>query len=82
MSRSNGGRHAVSQNDDEQEGGWGWVIAVAAFLVNILTIGCHNVFGLLLVDLVEEFNESLFKTCKLGYRMAKFGSPTLHLGYA
>ena len=48
--------------DKNKVGRQGWIIAFAAFLTNVVLIGTHNCFGLLFIDLVQEFNEPLFKT--------------------
>lgn len=40
------------------DGGWGWVVAVAFFLVEMFTYGSIKSFGIFLQDLMEEFGES------------------------
>ncbi|KAM4525348.1 monocarboxylate transporter 7-like isoform 2-T2 [Odontesthes bonariensis] len=40
------------------DGGWGWVIAVAFFLVEVFTYGTIKSFGIFLQDLMEEFGET------------------------
>ncbi|KAJ3608287.1 hypothetical protein NHX12_025336 [Muraenolepis orangiensis] len=40
------------------DGGWGWLVAVAFFLVEMFTYGTIKSFGIFLQDLVEEFGES------------------------
>ncbi|XP_028331394.1 solute carrier family 16 member 6a [Gouania willdenowi] len=40
------------------DGGWGWVIAVAFFLVEAFTYGTIKIFGIFLQDLMEEFTET------------------------
>lgn len=47
-------------------GGWGWVITIASFFVNLILIGMHNSFGVLLLPLAESFNESLASTSLVG----------------
>uniref|UniRef100_A0A3Q4AGV2 Monocarboxylate transporter 7 n=1 Tax=Mola mola TaxID=94237 RepID=A0A3Q4AGV2_MOLML len=39
------------------DGGWGWVVAVAFFLVEVFTYGNIKSFGIFLQDLMEEFGE-------------------------
>lgn len=39
-------------------GGWGWVVAAAAFLVNGLSYGILRSLGLALPDLAEHFDRS------------------------
>ncbi|XP_029914416.1 solute carrier family 16 member 6b [Myripristis murdjan] len=40
------------------EGGWGWAVAVAFFLVEVYTYGTIKSLGVFLKDLMEEFGES------------------------
>ncbi|XP_011602518.2 monocarboxylate transporter 7 [Takifugu rubripes] len=40
------------------DGGWGWVVGVAFFLVEMFTYGSIKSFGIFLQDLMEEFRES------------------------
>ncbi|RVE59423.1 hypothetical protein OJAV_G00188320 [Oryzias javanicus] len=40
------------------DGGWGWAVAAAFFLVEIFTYGTIKIFGIFLLDLMEEFEES------------------------
>ncbi|XP_054877090.1 monocarboxylate transporter 7-like isoform X2 [Poeciliopsis prolifica] len=40
------------------DGGWGWVVAVAFFLVEMFTYGIIKSFGIFLQDMMEEFGET------------------------
>lgn len=40
------------------DGGWGWVVALAFFLVEVCTYGVIKSLGVFLQDLMEEFGES------------------------
>ncbi|XP_077406166.1 monocarboxylate transporter 7-like [Vanacampus margaritifer] len=40
------------------DGGWGWVVAVAFFVVEVFTYGTIKIFGIFLQELMEEFGES------------------------
>ncbi|KAM4716581.1 LOW QUALITY PROTEIN: solute carrier family 16 member 6b [Anableps anableps] len=40
------------------EGGWGWAVAVAFFMVEVNTYGVLKTLGVFLQDLMEEFKES------------------------
>ncbi|KAL6095252.1 slc16a6 [Pungitius sinensis] len=40
------------------DGGWGWVVAAAFFLVEALTYGTIKIFGIFLQDLMEQFGET------------------------
>lgn len=40
------------------EGGWGWAVAAAFFVVEICTYGILKGLGIFLQDLMEEFGES------------------------
>ncbi|KAM6897497.1 monocarboxylate transporter 7-like [Xenentodon cancila] len=49
------GPNAYSEAPD---GGWGWVVAVAFFVVEVFTYGTIKSFGIFLLDLMEEFKET------------------------
>ena len=38
-----------------KDGGWGWVIVIAAFTLNFLTDGVRYSFGIMLVEWHDEF---------------------------
>ncbi|XP_054611027.1 monocarboxylate transporter 7-like [Dunckerocampus dactyliophorus] len=40
------------------DGGWGWAVAVAFFVVEVFTYGTIKSFGIFLQDLMEEFGET------------------------
>ncbi len=40
------------------DGGWGWTVAVAFFLVEMFTYGVIKSFGIFLKDLMSDFGES------------------------
>lgn len=40
------------------DGGWGWIVAVAFFIVSVFTYGVIKSFGIFLNDLMCEFNET------------------------
>ncbi|XP_058274549.1 solute carrier family 16 member 6b isoform X1 [Hemibagrus wyckioides] len=40
------------------DGGWGWVVAVAFFLVEVFTYGTIKIFGIFLQDLTNDFGET------------------------
>ncbi|KAL4220689.1 hypothetical protein ACF0H5_021085 [Mactra antiquata] len=44
--------------DKRPDGGWGWVVAVAAFVDNVLVDGVKYSFGIMFVELVETFKSS------------------------
>ncbi|CAH8638233.1 unnamed protein product [Heterobilharzia americana] len=48
------------------DGGWGWVVVVAAFFVHMITDGVIVSFGVLIESLIEEFGESLSATSWIG----------------
>ncbi|XP_030629155.1 solute carrier family 16 member 6a [Chanos chanos] len=43
---------------DVPDGGWGWVVGVAFFLVEVFTYGVIKSFGIFLNDLMNEFEET------------------------
>ncbi|GAA6082021.1 solute carrier family 16 member 6b [Tachysurus ichikawai] len=40
------------------DGGWGWVVAVAFFFVEVFTYGIIKIFGIFLQDLTNDFGET------------------------
>ncbi|XP_029311787.1 monocarboxylate transporter 7-like [Cottoperca gobio] len=40
------------------DGGWGWVVAMVFFVVEVFTYGTIKIFGIFLQDLMEEFGET------------------------
>ena len=40
------------------DGGLSWFVALASFMSQFVVMGIHNVFGLLYIDLLEEFGKS------------------------
>lgn len=40
------------------DGGWGWMCCFAGFLVNALSVGQLKSYGILLLDLMDEYESS------------------------
>nr|CAH8873566.1 unnamed protein product [Trichobilharzia regenti] len=57
------------------DGGWGWVVVVAAFFVHMITDGVIVSFGVLIESLIEEFQDSLSATSWIG--SFSYGVPAL-----
>nr|XP_018903102.1 PREDICTED: uncharacterized protein LOC109034428 [Bemisia tabaci]XP_018903103.1 PREDICTED: uncharacterized protein LOC109034428 [Bemisia tabaci]XP_018903104.1 PREDICTED: uncharacterized protein LOC109034428 [Bemisia tabaci]XP_018903105.1 PREDICTED: uncharacterized protein LOC109034428 [Bemisia tabaci] len=65
-----------SSDDDESslnlcearppDGGWGWVVVFASFVVNLIADGVTFSFGVIFIEFVEYFNESNSKTAWIG----------------
>ncbi|XP_056153544.1 monocarboxylate transporter 7-like [Lampris incognitus] len=55
-----GGKSLLGPNvyPEVPDGGWGWLVAVAFFLVEVFTYGTIKSFGIFLQDLMEEFGET------------------------
>ncbi|XP_045201070.2 uncharacterized protein LOC123554788 [Mercenaria mercenaria] len=47
---------------ERPDGGWGWVIAIATFLTNVIVDGVKYSFGIMFVELVETFQKSKSET--------------------
>ena len=69
MSSSTEGRCQPEDIDDKEplqpDGGFGWVIVVAAFSIQFIVLGTMNNFGLLFAMLLEEFHGTKTETGKL-----------------
>ena len=48
----------LSSQDIVPDGGWGWVVCAASFLVCFIIDGTMFSFGILLLELLEDFQES------------------------
>jgi len=48
------------------DGGWGWVVVVAAFFVNLIADGITFSFGVLFVEFESYFEEGKSKTAWIG----------------
>ncbi|XP_033333700.1 monocarboxylate transporter 9 [Megalopta genalis] len=48
------------------DGGWGWVVVVAAFIVNLIGDGVTFSFGVIYVEFLNYFDEGKFKTAWIG----------------
>ena len=48
------------------DGGWGWVIVVASFVVNLIVDGICYTFGVIKTDLVKHFDSSSSTTAWAG----------------
>jgi MFS family permease len=48
------------------DGGWGWVVVVAAFVTNLIADGVTFTFGIIYVDLLRYFGEAKSKTAWIG----------------
>lgn len=59
-----GGR--VSSLPVPPDGGWGWVVVFASFMINFIADGVSLSFGILFVDFVDYFDSSKAKTSWVG----------------
>jgi len=48
------------------EGNWGWIVCGAAFFTQFLVMGLHNCFGIMYVELLNEFDQPKAKTAWVG----------------
>ncbi|XP_076285953.1 monocarboxylate transporter 9 isoform X1 [Lasioglossum baleicum] len=48
------------------DGGWGWVVVVAAFIINLIGDGVTFSFGVIYVEFLKYFDEGKFKTAWIG----------------
>ncbi|KAF7255749.1 hypothetical protein EG68_07556 [Paragonimus skrjabini miyazakii] len=60
---------------DPPDGGFGWIIVFAAFMVHMITEGVIVSFGIFIEDLVDEFQESMSATSWIG--SFSYGIPAL-----
>ncbi|KAG1679215.1 Monocarboxylate transporter 12 [Nymphon striatum] len=48
------------------DGGWGWVVVFASFIINLISDGIGFSFGVIYIELLSYFNESKGKTAWVG----------------
>ncbi|CAE1274350.1 Monocarboxylate transporter 14 [Acanthosepion pharaonis] len=48
------------------DGGWGWVVLISSFLLNLIADGCAYSFGVFFTELLETFGETKSKTSWVG----------------
>lgn len=48
------------------DGGWGWAVVLASFIISFIADGVSLSFGVIYVELIEYFNESKSKTAWVG----------------
>jgi len=48
------------------DGGWGWVVTIASFFINMIIDGVAYTFGLLYGELLDEFKAGRSKTALVG----------------
>jgi len=52
------------------DGGWGWMVVVAAFVTNLIVDGISYIFGVLMPELIDYFGTSKQKTALVGSLIA------------
>ena len=57
---------SVDEPVQPADGGFGWIIVLASFVISFLVDGVLFTFGVLLVGLMEELGESTFSVAILG----------------
>lgn len=63
------GSPSEPEGDTHQEtvdGGWGWMVVLGAFFINVITDGCSYSFGVLFTHLVEYFHANRSSTAWVG----------------
>ena len=43
---------------DHIDGGWGWVVVIATFVMNVMVDGIKYSFGIMFIDLLDTFQRS------------------------
>ncbi len=51
---------------DPPDGGWGWLVVFASFMIHLIADGCAFSFGVMYVELLDYFKESKGKTAWVG----------------
>ena len=53
------------------DGGWGWLVSVASFFVQLIVLGLQNIVDLLSAALLADFRKSKFQTGKFFFAFAQ-----------
>ena len=56
----------ISSTPTPPDGGWGWVVVAACFVLQAITMGMVFTFGVLLVAFLDEFHENEARTSLVG----------------
>ncbi len=48
------------------DGGWGWLVVIGSFMLQGITVGITYTFGILYVELLDDFKESESLTAWIG----------------
>ena len=56
----------MSPHPPAPDGGWGWVVVFASFVIQSLTIGITYTFGILFVELLDVFDAGESTTAWIG----------------
>ncbi|XP_052785045.1 monocarboxylate transporter 12-like isoform X2 [Mya arenaria] len=59
----------VDQNNSNKDGGYGWVIVLAFFFIEVLVDGCRFSYGIYFVEFVSEFETGKGETAMIGSLM-------------
>ncbi|KAK3107095.1 hypothetical protein FSP39_007049 [Pinctada imbricata] len=55
-----------SGEDLAPDGGWGWMVCLGSFFINFILDGTMFTFGIILLELLDEFKETKAKTAWIG----------------
>ena len=44
------------------DGGWGWVVCFAGFMINFITVGIISCNGIILLGLIDLYDDTISKT--------------------
>ena len=49
---------------EQLDGGYSWLVVLGSFISQFIVMGIHQVFGVLYIDLLQEFGENKATTGK------------------
>ncbi|ESP02005.1 hypothetical protein LOTGIDRAFT_230540 [Lottia gigantea] len=62
-------KNKLNENENKtftRDGGWGWIVCFAAFMINFIADGTMFSFGIIFIELLDYFKDSKFKTSIVG----------------
>ena len=60
------GKQVVHQDQEEPDGGWGWLVVAACFMTNFVIDGVTYSFGMLMKPLMAEMEAGSFGCATIG----------------
>ena len=64
--------NVVQLSPSPPDGGWGWLVCLAAFYCNFIVVGLQTSFGIVYVGMIDTFHDNASKTSLSGALLSGF----------